>query len=530
MLSSLPQKHTAATQRPDVGKSKRRDKEHVEGCKPEDANAESDIGADEGDGTWENSQGYLRRQAMKLGGSDSTSAPSSRVSLPPITSITASPPRHLDTVGVASGSKETLVATELDELEDENDETRNYPSSSSPPAALPLGTNSTKRRYIQTILDTTSAAWNRKVHGAAGVEQGQGEPPLKKICGDSEEGRGCENNVEKEKVGTKSSGKETRSVQQSLRVHLSGFARGGSRVVDNQGDADMEDAEVEESGDDGEPHAGNGRGGEARARRESVEGVNGRRKTTISAEEKEAEPSDDLKDHNAEVYELPDDTEMDVNSNHDSDSAIHSAETAALDLVGQAGNNPSLDKGADMDSHDIAHRPEIMRTTGGGQVSLRFDLSRISDTWRRLGERVMAGSSRAVEADAVQAKDKVPIEAGVSNTDDDDKATDALARVIDKHDFEAMEVVGQFNHGFIVARRRAPITAVGNDGEDGEMDDLFIVDQHAADEKYNFETLQQTTSIRSQRLFRCGFCGYQKGLPSVIHSFKIFFSGLNHLS
>ncbi|ETW76829.1 hypothetical protein HETIRDRAFT_442135 [Heterobasidion irregulare TC 32-1] len=34
------------------------------------------------------------------------------------------------------------------------------------------------------------------------------------------------------------------------------------------------------------------------------------------------------------------------------------------------------------------------------------------------------------------------------------------------------------------------------------MDDLFIVDQHAADEKYNFETLQQTTRIESQRLFK----------------------------
>jgi DNA mismatch repair protein PMS2 len=30
---------------------------------------------------------------------------------------------------------------------------------------------------------------------------------------------------------------------------------------------------------------------------------------------------------------------------------------------------------------------------------------------------------------------------------------------------------------------------------------LFIVDQHAADEKYNFETLQATTRLESQRLF-----------------------------
>ena len=48
-----------------------------------------------------------------------------------------------------------------------------------------------------------------------------------------------------------------------------------------------------------------------------------------------------------------------------------------------------------------------------------------------------------------------------------------------------MEVVGQFNLGFIIARL---------------SQDLFIVDQHAADEKYNFETLQRTTRLKPQKL------------------------------
>lgn len=48
-----------------------------------------------------------------------------------------------------------------------------------------------------------------------------------------------------------------------------------------------------------------------------------------------------------------------------------------------------------------------------------------------------------------------------------------------------MEVVGQFNLGFIIARLKS---------------DLFIVDQHASDEKYNFEMLQKTTTISNQRL------------------------------
>ena len=45
--------------------------------------------------------------------------------------------------------------------------------------------------------------------------------------------------------------------------------------------------------------------------------------------------------------------------------------------------------------------------------------------------------------------------------------------------------IGQFNLGFIVARLHG---------------DLFIVDQHASDERRNFERLQATTQLTRQRL------------------------------
>lgn len=60
-----------------------------------------------------------------------------------------------------------------------------------------------------------------------------------------------------------------------------------------------------------------------------------------------------------------------------------------------------------------------------------------------------------------------------------------LCREISKDMFRQMRVVGQFNRGFIIARLGA---------------DLFIVDQHACDEKHNFERLQRNTSIAPQRL------------------------------
>ncbi|WFD20658.1 ATP-binding mismatch repair protein [Malassezia caprae] len=73
----------------------------------------------------------------------------------------------------------------------------------------------------------------------------------------------------------------------------------------------------------------------------------------------------------------------------------------------------------------------------------------------------------------------------------DQEVIAALERVLAKSDFGQMRVVGQFNLGFIIARRITP-----------DMDDLFIIDQHAADEKFNFETLQRTTKIHSQQLLR----------------------------
>ncbi|CAL5352312.1 unnamed protein product [Camellia sinensis] len=66
-------------------------------------------------------------------------------------------------------------------------------------------------------------------------------------------------------------------------------------------------------------------------------------------------------------------------------------------------------------------------------------------------------------------------------------ATNELERLFKKEDFSRMKVIGQFNLGFII----------------GKLDqDLFIVDQHAADEKYNYERLSQSTIFSQQPLLR----------------------------
>ncbi|CAJ0593653.1 unnamed protein product [Cylicocyclus nassatus] len=64
-------------------------------------------------------------------------------------------------------------------------------------------------------------------------------------------------------------------------------------------------------------------------------------------------------------------------------------------------------------------------------------------------------------------------------------AEEELGRVLKKTDFAQMAVIGQFNKGFIITRLR---------------DHLFLVDQHASDEKYNFERFQKKARVESQKL------------------------------
>ncbi|KAJ3158184.1 Mismatch repair endonuclease pms2 [Geranomyces michiganensis] len=78
----------------------------------------------------------------------------------------------------------------------------------------------------------------------------------------------------------------------------------------------------------------------------------------------------------------------------------------------------------------------------------------------------------------------VPVPIGA---EDPGAAETELNRLIRKADFSQMQVLGQFNLGFIVVRLGA---------------DLFIVDQHASDEKYNYENLKRTMRLDTQRLLR----------------------------
>lgn len=79
-------------------------------------------------------------------------------------------------------------------------------------------------------------------------------------------------------------------------------------------------------------------------------------------------------------------------------------------------------------------------------------------------------------------------------------AESKLPLIIAKDDFAKMRVVGQFNLGFIIAVRPASTKHRRRTHETSDGDELLIIDQHASDEKFNFERLQENTVVQSQRL------------------------------
>ncbi|KAF9788005.1 hypothetical protein BJ322DRAFT_1002088 [Thelephora terrestris] len=127
-------------------------------------------------------------------------------------------------------------------------------------------------------------------------------------------------------------------------------------------------------------------------------------------------------------------------------------------------------------------------------VVLSVDLTRLGSRW----ESARSMRPTAVNGEVLQNLVAGDRRAGLENRNEEEAAA-ALSRVIDKNDLKAMMPIGQFNKGFIIARRRR---SSSGSSQGGVMDDLFIVDQHASDEKFNFETLQQTTRVESQRLIR----------------------------
>ncbi|KAJ9490054.1 hypothetical protein VN97_g3204 [Penicillium thymicola] len=145
---------------------------------------------------------------------------------------------------------------------------------------------------------------------------------------------------------------------------------------------------------------------------------------------------------------------------------IHEAEeTAVLPQENNANRAKKMSKGA-------AHRDATTQLIG----TVDGSISRIQSQLITLQNTMQVGTKKTQD-EATDLGEKT--------------AEDKLSLTVSKNDFAQMRIIGQFNLGFIIAVRP---------GED--HDELFIIDQHASDEKFNFERLQAETVVQNQRLVR----------------------------
>lgn len=340
------------------------------------------------------------------------------------------------------------------------------------------------RRAVQMVLDTTSASWNLK--------PGQEGPPRKR--------------PHPADISGSSSGKSARA---NMRAQLAGFARGGARIVqekEDEGDSDSpEDEEVSKGikqmvvdEDEERPRSSSPKkmdddtdvteleiGDEGKSSTDVVEETMAIDSSESEDDEASKRPNDTSRSAAAATAGSPNSAQASDDLTSNTDALLSSSSEAGAtseSAVLATPSSPSKVSGV---------RAEVVRTAKEYSVSLAFDLQRTTNAWHAYLEHKSSSQPQPPQP-ATRSSDLGSADLGA----DDEKATATLARVLSKVDFGLMEVVGQFNRGFIVAR----LSKIGGEGL-GVTDDLFIVDQHAADEKYNFETLQATTRLESQRLF-----------------------------
>lgn len=103
--------------------------------------------------------------------------------------------------------------------------------------------------------------------------------------------------------------------------------------------------------------------------------------------------------------------------------------------------------------------------------------------------RILQGETHPQQNKRICTKSKFNKAVNIQTSDFTNKeaSEQLLSLSIHKNDFKNMNIIGQFNKGFIIVHKK-------------DTDDILIVDQHASDEKYNFENLNNKTTFKNQPL------------------------------
>jgi DNA mismatch repair protein PMS2 len=243
--------------------------------------------------------------------------------------------------------------------------------------------------------------------------------------------------------------------------HMRAFAAPGSQIEQVSSSEAEEEEEEEERGEDEEIM--------------DSDSEDGSRSFCPSdqQDDRSAEVPDDEPDGpEATAAEIMDDEEKKKHEEAEVQRLIRQAEEkAVLPQENSIHRANKLNKGA-------AHRDSTTRLVS----TIDGSLSRIESQMKRIQH-----SLRSYRRDVDNTQEDTVTAAAVT-------AEERLSLTVTKDDFARMRIIGQFNLGFILATRSS------EDGSTESKDELFIIDQHASDEKFNFERLQAETVVQNQRL------------------------------
>ncbi|CAH8582603.1 unnamed protein product [Schistosoma intercalatum] len=120
-------------------------------------------------------------------------------------------------------------------------------------------------------------------------------------------------------------------------------------------------------------------------------------------------------------------------------------------------------------------------------IEVNFSIENLRNQW----ERILSNNNQLHNetntndnsVDDIHTEENITF--GKFKSMENQEAENELTTYFKKETFNSLKVIGQFNLGFIIARHNQ---------------DLFIIDQHASDEKYRFEQLSENYRFKSQPL------------------------------
>ncbi|KAG8949841.1 hypothetical protein FRC03_000214 [Tulasnella sp. 419] len=445
-----------------------------------------------------------------------------------------SPPPQIDSLP-PSGNKDTQSSTSTTSSNTQRfspeEPQGNYESIRH--VVSPVGTKITKyttpavvQKPVQMVISTSGASWNLGQSGTTSKKR----------------------RLEKDNTLSENDPKQKKL---SFQKRLTEFARGGSQAQSTEDEMDVDESDSCEDEDMMD---------EGQSRHKTRPEATARRSAAVEDEDELEDPEVQFElenDPDAEMDEVVPQTVEDRSTQikqqptsrnrgrHSSSSTVHSpsiskvgtgtpsapkrpSSAMSVDVIdltmednqnsqrsrtcNKATSQRSIGEGGSQEnnqqsSHGTSQDSEVVRSVApSDDVTITCDMESISSYWKKYRKSMSVTPIDNISGDQDST---FPLgfsqHASATNPNDDGSAERELSRVIHKEDFNSMEIIGQFNLGFIVARRRISKVKVSDRSDSQastEWDDLFLIDQHAADEKYNFETLQQTTRIQSQRLLQ----------------------------